>query len=234
MLTRQRRFAASLADPADRRIYRMHMCGLCHTLAGRYGPGSQLLTGYETILLNMLTGAQQPHPPAPVARRCPINPLLKVPANHDAASRFAAAAAVALAHAGFADHVQDSRGRDLGARLVCRALERPRRAAYRDLDALGFDTGVFVRLPAEQGAAEQYDLLDPAAPAARAAAALFAMTAHLAGCPQNAGPLAAAGAAYGAYLYLLDAYHDYARDRARGHYNPLRRFGPAERGGPPG
>jgi len=225
LTTMQNQFAPCLPDPQERRAYVTHLCGLCHTLGDRYGLLARLATSQELILLNLLTSAQRPDEPVTARRRCPLNPLRLVGANHDVASEFAAAVAIELANVKFGDDVQDSGGRDAGARLG-RWLARPlRQTALRVLRDLRFDAEILERSGERQAWAEADETQDPAGPSALVGAELFSMTARLAGRPENTDPLAVTGGNYGAYIYLLDAYRDFARDMARDDYNPLRRLG---------
>ncbi|EHN76891.1 as well as SAM-PR, partial [Streptomyces coelicoflavus ZG0656] len=58
-------------------------------------------------------------------------------------------------------------------------------------------------------------------PTETATAAAFAHTAHLAGRPHNAAPLAEAGRLFGRLAHLLDAVEDREADAAAGAWNPL-------------
>ncbi len=220
----QHQFAPRFGDPDKRQAYTTHMCGLCHALGDRYGLLSRLLTNHEMILLNLLTDAQRQEAPSPVKRRCPLNPYLKVTTHQNTASEFAAAVAVELASAKFADDIQDSGGRDVTARLGHWLTHKPRQIAAGVLAGLGFEAGILTRLNALQMLAEEDEYRNASQPSAVTSAKLFAMTARLAGTLENEKPLAIIGANFGAYIYLLDAYRDFADDMAEGNYNPLRRF----------
>lgn len=224
MLTKSHQAARRYVRPQDRPAYRQHMCGLCHALGDGYGLASRLLTNHEMILLNLLTSAQQASDPPVIKRRCPLNPSLTVATNAGRASQFAAAASVSLAAISVADDVQDSHGRSLSARFIQRWMQGAQQKAHTLLKHLALENEALVRLGARQVEVESDPQQDPAAPSAEASAALFAMTAQLANSPQNAGPLRIVGAQYGAYLYLADAYRDYAHDLTRGDYNPLRSY----------
>jgi len=224
MLTKQHRFVTRLADADTQRIYKTHMCGLCHGLGDQYGLPMRLLTSHDLILLNLLIDAQRLDEPTVRMRRCPLNPLHKVRANQGAASEFAAATAIALTRVSVMDDIQDSAGRDGIAHILQLALARPYQSALHTLKSLGFAGEVVTQLMPRQTAAEQQAVQDASQPSAQASAELFAMTARLAENPRNEAALASIGAGYGAYLYLMDAFRDYPRDIKRGHYNPLRRF----------
>lgn len=224
MLTKQHRFAAQILHPREKQVYKTHMCGLCHALGDRYGLLSRLLTNHEMILLSMLTNAQSDEDFSIVMRRCPLNPARHVQTNQNGASTFAAAAAVELARASVLDDVQDSRGWDISAQVIRLLMGKAHQTAIRTLEKLGFDSATFARLVEHQMQAEDLPEADPAAPTAMTSASLFAMTARLAKRQDNAAPLAAIGASYGAYLYLMDAYRDYPDDITKGQFNPLRQY----------
>jgi len=222
MLTKQHRYATRITNARHRQAYRLHMCGLCHALGDDFGLLARWLTSYEMILLNLLTNAQRPAAPASVPRRCPLNPTRMVATNTDSGSHLAAAAAVALAKVSVVDDVQDGGG--LGARALNRLMERANAAALRALQDLDFEAQAITQLSTQQPAAEADPQQDPTTPTAATCAALFAATAQLAAQPHNAEPLSRLGAHYGAYLYLMDAYRDFAQDMLRGDYNPLHRY----------
>lgn len=217
--------ALSIVEPQARRTYSMHKCGLCHALGDHYGPLFRLVASHEPNLLSLLTSAQHADEPGVVKRRCPLNPLFKVSAHQDLASEFAAAVAIELANAKFADDVQDSGGRDGAAHIGQWLARKPHQVALRTLKDFGVDVEILGRLGERQTRAEEDETQDPAGPSAAAGAALFAATARLAATPENVEALTTIGANFGAYVYLLDAYRDFARDMPRGEYNPLRRFG---------
>jgi len=200
------------------------MCGLCHALGDKYGQLSRLLTTHELILLNLLTTAQTPEAPTIVQRRCPLNPLRTVNTNQNLASEFAAAASVELAQQSFADDLLDSPGINPTARTADWILRKFQRRSQQLLVDIGFEIEALTNLNARQTQIEESNQGDPTGPTAAASAKLFPMTAQLAGTPKNAEPLAAIGASYGSYIYLTDAYRDYADDMVQGDFNLLRCF----------
>lgn len=222
MLTRlKHQYALSLCVPDERSAYRLHMCGLCHALGDDYGQFARLFTTREIILLNLLVSAQQDQPPEAVARRCPLNPLRRVISNRNEASKFAAAVSVELANASFLDDIEDSQGGDFSAHLAVYMLRHKHRSAQQVLSDLNMK---LLDLPTLQNSAEKDDSIDPTLPTALATAQLFRGSAQLAGVPENADVLADIGQQFGAYIYLLDAYRDFASDMAHGCFNPLAVF----------
>ena len=220
-----------LREPEQRRAYALHYCGLCQALGDGYGFAGRLITSHELTLLNLLASAQRSEAPEVVRRRCPLNPLRRMPGNRDASSCFAAAAAIWLARAKFADDWRDSGGSDRIAGWACRLLQPALQPALAALQGYGCDLSGLAQLDELQARAEADDLADPAGPSACASASLFSLSASLAGAPHNAPGLAQAGASYGAFLYLRDALEDFPQDIARRQYNPLRRFSRPEAGG---
>lgn len=224
MLTQSHYASKKFVRCRDRAAYRVHMCGLCHALGDDYGLPYRMLTTHDTILLNLLTTAQQPDAQPVIMRRCPMNPLRHVPTHQNTASTFAAAISVRLAKVSVQDDIDDGDGRGLIGRLAALMLNRPEHTAAERLNALGFDASPIDTLPQAQTHAERAPNGNPAAPTAHAAAALFTATAHTAGIPANGPQLAVVGGHYGTYMYLADAYRDLADDLRKGAFNPLRAF----------
>lgn len=201
--------------------YRLHMCGLCHALGDSYGQLSRLLTSRELILLNMLVSAQLPEIET-IERRCPLNPMMHVQTNVSIASEFSAALAVKLSAASVADDRQDEGG--LVPYLAQLALKRPVRQANHVLETFKFSSTNLDQLTTEQAVVESQSGLWAEIPSAQVTADIFAMTATLAHTPANADILSTIGQAYGATIYWLDAYADFADDMKTGAFNPLRGY----------
>jgi len=224
MLNNHHVFAQRIINDEERRVYKTHMCGLCHALGDEYGLVSRVVTNHDMILLNMLVTSQQEAETEIIERSCPLNPLAKVAANSDAGSKFSSAVAIELAQISALDNVQDSKGRDLQAKFAHKLLEKPHQTALKILRELGFDTLSLTELSASQTKVENDQTADPALPSARTSAALFSMTARLANAQQNQEILAKIGAHYGAYIYLKDALDDFLKDQHHNEFNPLKRF----------
>jgi hypothetical protein len=175
------------------------------------------------ILLNMLVSSQNQGDIEVVERRCPLNPFKKVLINQGIAGKYAAAIAIQLTAISAEDHIKDSKGRNIRASVVSKFLEKPRRTSLKTLMGLGFDCQILAQLGEMQTEAEQEDR-DPSIPSAIVSGNLFAMTSDLANSPENKEPLAKIGAAYGEFLYLLDAFRDFTYDIVYCEYNPLRSF----------
>ena len=224
MLNYRHIFAQQLLDHDELRIYKSHMCGLCHGLGDHFSFSSRVITTHDMTLLNMLVTAQTEPAPEMVHRRCPLNPLLIVTLNSNTASKFAAATAVELAWAGIMDHLEDNKSFDIKNSGLKILLEKPYQSALAISEKLGFDTGIFEELVHSQRLVEQDGHTNPALPTARTSAALFAMTSVLANNLSNQKILSKIGMNYGVFIYLQDALDDYLQDMYRSEFNPLRRF----------
>lgn len=220
MLTNQHRKATRCITTPERRVYKHYMCGVCHALGDDYGLASRIFTNHETILLNMLTDAQMENPSDTVMRRCPLRPTRHVPTNQNTSSRFAAAITVLLVNAGVVDDRQDGKGLNLPTRVLEKVLSSMSHSARSVLENFSFDTQPLDNLPARQYQAESNGH-NPLAPSMQSSSAIFAMTAELAGSPENQTALAGIGANYGAYVYLYDALEDWGKDYQQGAFNPL-------------
>ncbi|GAB3124275.1 hypothetical protein GCM10027160_45520 [Streptomyces calidiresistens] len=208
-----------------------HLCGLCLALRGEHGQAARLLTHYDALLVSVLVDAQT----GPVAGRrrtagpCPLRGMRTAPVARGEGARLAAAVSLVLAAAKVRDHVADGDGplaRPLPARAARRLATGWARAGARSGGAVGFDTAVLVDAVDRQTAIEAAvrpgsSLLPVTEPTETATAAAFAHTAHLAGRPANAVPLAEVGRLFGRLAHLLDAVEDLPADTAAGAFNPI-------------
>ncbi|MCE7081819.1 DUF5685 family protein [Streptomyces sp. ST2-7A] len=217
--------------PGPRAEWTAHLCGLCLALRGEHGQAARLLTNYDALLVSVLVDAQT----GPVAGRrrtagpCPLRGMRTAPVARGEGARPAAAVSMVLAAAKVRDHVADGDGA-LSHPLVARAARRLAtgwdRAGARSGGAVGFDTAVLVDAVDRQAGIEAAvrpggALLAVTEPTETATAAAFAHTAHLAGRPDNAAPLAEAGRLFGRPAHLLDAVEDLPADTAAGAFNPI-------------
>ncbi|ANB05581.1 hypothetical protein SAM40697_1621 [Streptomyces ambofaciens] len=210
-----------------------HLCGLCLALRKDHGQLARIVTNYDGLLISVLTEAQSGEKGAGAGRRtagpCPLRGMRTASVAHGEGARLAAAVSLVLASAKVRDHVADGDGM-LARRPVARAARRVAAgwdaAGARGGGAVGFDTAVLVDAVDRQGGIEALaglgtPLLTVTEPTETATAAAFAHTAHLAGRPHNAEPLAEAGRLFGRLAHLLDAVEDREADAASGAWNPL-------------
>ncbi|MEU3007625.1 DUF5685 family protein [Streptomyces sp. NPDC007020] len=208
-----------------------HLCGLCLALRADHGQFARIVTNYDGLIVSVLTEAQTGL--AVGGRRtagpCPLRAMRTAPVAQGEGAKLAAAVSLVLASAKVRDHVADRDGL-LARRPVAAAARRVAagwdRAGARTGAALGFDTALLVDAVDRQTGIETLagpgtPLLTVTEPTETATAAAFAHTAHLAGRPQNAAPLAEAGRLFGRLAHLLDAVEDREADAASGAWNPL-------------
>ncbi|WP_225635715.1 DUF5685 family protein [Streptomyces solaniscabiei] len=210
-----------------------HLCGLCLALRKDHGQFARIVTNYDGLLISVLTEAQAERGGAGAGRRtagpCPLRGMRTASVAHGEGARLAAAVSLVLASAKVRDHVADGDGL-LARRPVARAARRVAAgwdaAGHRSGGAVGFDTAVLLdavdrQVGIEVLAGPGTPLLTVTEPTETATAAAFAHTAHLAGRPDNAAPLAEAGRLFGRLAHLLDAVEDQEADAASGAWNPL-------------
>ncbi|WP_437026614.1 DUF5685 family protein [Streptomyces sp. enrichment culture] len=210
-----------------------HLCGLCLALRRDHGQFARIVTNYDGLLISVLTEAQAERGGVGAGRRtagpCPLRGMRTASVAHGEGARLAAAVSLVLASAKVRDHVADGDGL-LARRPVALAARRIATgwdaAGARGGSAVGFDTAVLVDAVDRQGGIEALagpgtPLLTVTEPTETATAAAFAHTAHLAGRPHNAAPLAEAGRLFGRLAHLLDAVEDREADAASGAWNPL-------------
>ncbi|MET9257295.1 DUF5685 family protein [Streptomyces sp. NPDC003717] len=210
-----------------------HLCGLCLALRKDHGQFARVVTNYDGLLISVLTEAQAAPGGRGAGRRtagpCPLRGMRTASVAHGEGARLAAAVSLVLASAKVRDHVADGDGL-LARRPVALAARRVAAgwdaAGARGGTAVGFDTAVLLDAVDRQAGIEALagpgtPLLTVTEPTETATAAAFAHTAHLAGRPGNAAPLAEAGRLFGRLAHLLDAVEDRAADAAAGAWNPL-------------
>jgi hypothetical protein len=208
-----------------------HLCGLCLALRTDHGQFARIVTNYDGLLISVLTEAQAGHGAAGrrTAGPCPLRGMRTASVAQGEGARLAAAVSLVLASAKVRDHLADGDGL-LARRPVARAARKVAtgwgRAGERGGSAVGFDTAVLVDAVDRQTGLEALagpgtSVLAVTEPTETATAAAFAHTAHLAGRPGNAAPLAEAGRLFGRLAHLLDAVEDRQADAASGAWNPL-------------
>jgi hypothetical protein len=208
-----------------------HLCGLCLALRGDHGQFARIVTNYDGLLISVLTEAQAARTEGMrrTAGPCPLRGMRTASVARGEGARLAAAVSLVLASAKVRDHVTDGDGL-LARRPVARAARRVAArwdaAGARTGTAVGFDTAVLLDAVDRQAGVEALagpgtPILAVTEPTETATAAAFAHTAHLAGRPANAGPLAEAGRLFGRLAHLLDAVADRDADAASGAWNPL-------------
>ena len=193
-------------------------CGLCHTLARRYGFWARYLLNYDLTVLSLSLSAYEP-PQEMCGKRCPASPFVRKSCYNTGDSVALAADLTILLSAG---------------RLRDNVADRPFLSGLPSRLALFLLSGAFRRAirrrPAEQALMarelahlseiekEKINALDPAADAF---ATLLAGLAD--GLPDPAGRRVLGRLFYhlGRWIYLIDACDDLPADVKDGAYNPV-------------
>jgi hypothetical protein len=218
-------------SPVLHQRWMAHLCGTCLTLRDGHGQLARTATNVDALLISVLTAAQTAPGAAAADERwagpCPARGMRTATVVSGDGARLAAHAALLLAAGHLTDHVDDGQGvlRHRPAAALTRRVADRWSARARATAPAGFDPSALIAVPARQYAVEHsagaVTLDEATAPTADAVAATFAHTALLAGRPDNAAPLATAGAAFGRLAHLLDALDDLDDDRRAGRWNPI-------------
>lgn len=207
-------YRKGLAD-AEMDRYQAYYCGLCRTLGRRYGRTGQLALSYDMAFVAILLTALYDTPTAFSEGRCVPHPLKKRPRADNELLDYAADMTAALAYYNFLDDWQDDHRR---ASLAQAQKLEPSLPALRE------------RWPRQlQTMAAQLDRLNALESAGShdldaLCNAFGALLGEVFACRDDiwAPALRGMGNGLGAFIYLMDAYDDLARDKRKDAYNPLK------------
>ena len=198
-----------------------HYCGVCKTIGAEYGQGPRMLLNHDTVLVAEIMTALNPSTarhPALTKRNC-----FRLPNPEEAPLplRYAAATTMLLASAKVRDHVTDT-GK-AGWKLLGRFLKKSSSAASTKLEDWGLPVAEIEARLASQSSLEAAPLSfsQLAAPTAFATSAVCGSAACAVGRPDAEQALARFGDAFGRMIYILDAWHDYAKDAASRQFNAI-------------
>src|SRR6266702_2293574 len=113
---------------ALRRAWQAHLCGLCLTLRDTHGQAARLVTSYDTLLVSVLTEAQNPRgSPHRTAGPCPLRGFRRadVVAASAPGAQLAASVSLVLAAVKITDHVADAAAFALPATLAAKPHTAP-------------------------------------------------------------------------------------------------------------
>lgn len=195
-----------------KRAERLVYCGSCKTIGAMYGQRARLLLNHDLVFLAELL--MEDREPEWGAAHKSFN-CMAMPKRHPPALRYAATAAVVLAHFQIQDQIADSgRWRWNAAK---RFFSPTYRKAAEELKRAGFPLDqltVFLTSQKEREA-RAISLADVAEPTAAATEMVFA---------HGAAHLASIGRRFGYLVYVLDAWEDRAQDAKSGDFNALLAF----------
>lgn len=202
--------------------YRAVYCGLCRQMGKCTGQCSRMTLSYDFVFLAAVRMALTGEVPAVGRVRCPVHPVRLRPAvEENAALTYAANAAAILNYHKLLDDKADETGtrrfRSATVRGMIRGGYRKAKKKYPDLDR-----EIGERLSAlgawEKDAHDSPSADIPAAMFGKVMARVFSE-----GLSDGAARVASSlGDAVGRWIYYADAVDDFAEDRKRGRFNPLR------------
>jgi len=200
--------------------YRAVYCGLCRTLAERFGPLARMSLSYDFTFFTMLELSLQEAAPTYSKQRCPMMPVRKrLHLDSCPASRRACEIAILLLREKCADNLDDEKfPKSLlwhAAAPLINGAAKGAAAAEPDYDAVCRDMTRRQR-EAQADPAAGIDLVcDPTA------TALGTLLASFSEDDAQQRILQRMGYMLGRYIYLCDAVDDLEKDRQNGAFNPL-------------
>ena len=207
-------YRKGLAD-AEMDRYQAYYCGLCRTLGRRYGRTGQLALSYDMAFVAILLTALYDTPTAFSEGRCVPHPLKKRPRADNELLDYAADMTAALAYYNFLDDWQDDHRRAClaQAQKLEPSLPALRERWPRQLQTMAAQLDRLNAL--ESAGSHDLDAL---------CNAFGALLGEVFACRDDiwAPALRGMGNGRGAFIYLMDAYDDLARDKRKGAYNPLK------------
>ena len=207
-------YRKGLAD-AEMDRYQAYYCGLCQTLGRRYGRTGQLALSYDMAFAAILLTALYDTPTAFSEGRCVPHPIKKRPRADNEFLDYAADMTAALAYYNFLDDWQDEHRRAslAQAQKLEGHLPALRERWPRQMQTMAAQ---LERLNALESA-DSHDL-------DALCNAFGALLGEVFACRDDiwAPALRGMGNGLGAFIYLMDAYDDLARDKRKDAYNPLK------------
>ena len=204
-------------------LYNSYYCGVCKSIAARYGQVPRMLLSYDSAFLALLLAALSPDKEEIRPEHCIIHPVKKkFVCRKDPAVDHAADILLILAYAKLEDDIRDE------GKVSARVLHGFLRGAYKKLretypELIREVSGQLSRLSEMEQ--EKSDSLDRTAEVfGNVMAAAFSAYPQAEG--QERTVLRTMGSALGRWMYLIDACDDIGENIRDGNYNPLlQRFG---------
>lgn len=193
--------------------YRSLYCGLCKQLHSTYGTAARLMLSYDMVFLILILNGMYEPEETRTYERCVIHPLKKQPKVHSRCIEYAADISVILSYEKLLDDKSDEKS------LISAAAEKALKSAYqkactRQAQKAGLISTQLKQLYAAERANAEIDTL----------ANLFGKcmaTVFDYGDDMWRQRLCEFGESLGRFIYVLDAYADFAKDKKKGRYNPL-------------
>ena len=198
----------------DFRRYRSYYCGLCHTLAVRYGKSAQLTLTYDMTFLIILLNGLYEEPLMSDRRRCMVHPAEKQDMLSNRITDYAADMSVLLTYYKLMDDIRDERS--VKAKVLAAKLRKSAKKIEKIYPRQAEAIAKNCRLLMEAEEKRCYDLDDVASYTGNLTAEVFLMDEK----DPWASEIRHLGFYLGKFIYLLDAFDDLQKDIKKGAYNP--------------
>ncbi|MBQ2865171.1 MAG: hypothetical protein IJE90_01460 [Clostridia bacterium] len=198
---------------AQQARYRSLYCGLCRQLHRTYGTAARMCLSYDMVFLVLiLSGMYEPEETSS-CERCIIHPFRARSKTQTAYTEYAADMTVILAYEKLLDDLSDEGG------AVPKATRKALSGAYQ---AVCTRRGQKARAISDL-LRQLYDAEDKHHNIDTLANLFGEVMAEVFDCGERlwSGQLREFGGALGRFIYVLDAYADYEKDKKRGRFNPL-------------
>ena len=193
--------------------YRSLYCGLCKQLHSTYGAAARLMLSYDMVfLILILNGMYEPRE-TQMSERCVVHPFKKQPKIHSSCIEYAADISVILTYEKLLDDKNDEKS------IVSSAAEKALKRAYIKACARQSSKAELIRSALK----ELYDA-ERACEGIDTLANLFGKCMAIVfdyGDDVWRHKLCEFGESLGRFIYVLDAYADFKKDKKKGRYNPL-------------
>lgn len=201
-------------DKAEQNRYQAYYCGLCCTLQRRYGLAGQMTLSYDLTFVALVLSALYEPKTDYSEGRCLPHPVHKRPRADNEFLDYAADMTVALAYYNYMDNWQDDHHRpSLQAAKKLQPYLADIKARWpRQMEAIERQLAALNELEGQNS----HDLDALCRCFGTLLGAIFA-------CKDDVfrDSLEGMGRGLGGFIYLMDAYDDYEKDKKKGRYNAL-------------
>ena len=195
------------------RRYRSFYCGLCRSLAARYGVRGQMILPYDMVFLNVLLNGLYELPLEEKDIRCLAHPFSKQHMVYNEITDYCADIGLLLAYYKLQDDVEDVKS--MKARTAAGLIRKNAEKAAGKWPQKAEAIQDFIRLQSLGEKRDEQNLDEIAGHTGKVLGEIFAWRDDV-----WADILRRMGFYLGKYVYLLDAYDDLEKDRQKRLYNP--------------
>ncbi len=200
-------------------LYSGYYCGICKSIAKRYGQMPRLVLNYDSVLLALILASLFPENEAASMQRCPVHPMKKrLIVSEDHGIDYAADMMLLLANFKVQDDLLDEGGLkpQIGSALLSGSYKKLMKKYPKKCIMVEEKLAFLHKLEHEKCTS-----LDQAAePFAKLMEEIFAEE-NICAEKEIAENLRLMGYHIGKWIYLIDAFDDIEENKKDGTYNPL-------------